>query len=339
MNFVFRPAQLKDVDSLYKLASQFSLISLPQDKKTIEKKIELSINSFLGKTEKLQASYIFVTEDIETGLIAGTSQILSQAGTKKNPRYSFEIIKKERFSKNLGIGFIHQILRLKTVTNGPSEVGGLVVGNQFRGRPEKIGVLTSLGRFLYIGLNKHKFQKRLHAELAPSFTEDGKSEFWEALGRRFTGLPYQEADLLSQSHKEFIKSLFPEEDIYLCLLGANARLVIGQVGEQTQPALHMLKKLGFVYENEVDPFDGGPHMGILTDDLNLIKQIKSFSVSNKLGSQFSGLSFVGIYGSKDFKAILSSYRIKDDLVGLPHWAMRSLQISEGDKVYMMRASS
>ena len=78
-------------------------------------------------------------------------------------------------------------------------------------------------------------------KMAPPLTEEGRSEFWEALGRRFTGMPYQEADLLSRKNQEFIRSLFPEEDIYLCLLDPKARLVMGQVGPETRPALHMLE--------------------------------------------------------------------------------------------------
>lgn len=90
-----------------------------------------------------------------------------------------------------------------------------------------------------MGLYPNRFEDRVLCELTPPLTEEGRSEFWEALGRRFTGLPYQEADVLSQSHKEFIQSLFPEDDIYLCLLDSKARLVLGRVGQATKPAQHL----------------------------------------------------------------------------------------------------
>ena len=41
---------------------------------------------------------------------------------------------------------------------------------------------------------------------------------WESLGRHFTHMTYLEADLLSKRNKEFIKSLFPQSDIYASLL-------------------------------------------------------------------------------------------------------------------------
>src|SRR5690606_17201742 len=194
--------------------------------------------------------------------------------------YSFQILKRERFSRDLGVGFIHQILRLKISEDGPTEIGGLVVDRNYRTRPEKIGKLISLARFLYIGMCPERFEQSVYAQMAPPLTEDGRSEFWEALGRRFTGMPYQEADLLSQKNKEFIRSLFPEEDIYLCLLDSKARLVMGRVGVDTQPALHLLESIGFKFINEVDPFDGGPHLGAKAGDVTLIKNAKYYTVSN-----------------------------------------------------------
>src|SRR6185503_735771 len=130
--------------------------------------------------------------------------------------------------------------------------GGLLVDKGYRRRPEKLGKQISLVRFLYMAIHPERFEAKVLCELTPPLTEEGRSEFWEALGRRFTGLPYQEADLLSQKNKEFIQSLFPEEDIYLTLLNSKARLVLGRVGEETRPAQHLLEKIGFQYLNEVD---------------------------------------------------------------------------------------
>ena len=114
----------------------------------------------------------------------------------------------------------------------------------FRGRPEKLGRLISMSRFLYMQSHRGQFENEVLCELTPPLTDEGRSEFWEALVRRFTGLPYQEADQLSQSNKEFIKSLFPEGEIFLSLLDSKARLVLGRVGDSTKPAQHMLESFG-----------------------------------------------------------------------------------------------
>lgn len=300
MNFVVRVAVSEDLSALYDLASQFVLLNLPADKKALAKKIENSQASFRGKRKIAEAEYIFVAEDLENNLVAASSQIVAQSGTPQSPNYSFQVLKKERFSQELGIGFIHQILRLRINTDGGTELGGLVVDRSYRRRPEKVGKIASLTRFAYIAMNLDRFRSELHSEMAPPLTDEGRSEFWESLGRRFTGMPYKEADLLSQQNNHFIRSLFPEEDVYLCLLDSRARLVLGRVAEETQAALHMLETIGFKYKNEVDPFDGGPHLGANTREVSLIKNGRFGRVSGKKEFYLIDKALWGLAGVRNF---------------------------------------
>ena len=85
-------------------------------------------------------------------------------------------------------------------------------------------------RFLYIARHRAAFRDEVLSELMPPLEEDGRSLLWEALGRHFTGLSYQEADRLSRENKEFIRTLFPQDPIYASLLPASAQALIGQVG-------------------------------------------------------------------------------------------------------------
>lgn len=333
MNFIVRPAQDSDISSLLSLAKQFSLLNLPADKKKIQEKLMLSKNSFAGKLPSEHSEYLFVTEDLSTGNIAGSSQIKAKHGTPENPTYSFEVLKKDRFSRDLGIGFIHQVLRLKVNTDGPTELGGLVVDKSYRRRPEQVGSLSSLLRFLFVGMHPERFQKELHAEMAPPLTDEGRSEFWEALGRRFTGMPYQEADAISQENKEFIRSLFPEEDIYLCLLDSKARLVLGRVGPETQGALKMLEKMGFKYKNEVDPFDGGPHVGVLTSEVTLLKKAKTFKIAEDKNVPFSGRVYLASEKSGMFLSGQSAFALEGEEIILPPKTLQVLQLKPGDTVY------
>lgn len=258
--------------------------------------------------------------------------ILAKSGTKKSPNYSFEIQKRERFSRELGVGFIHQILKLKMNIDGPTEVGGLIVDRSYRRRPEKVGRLVSFSRFLYMGLFPNRFERELHAEMAPPLTEEGRSEFWEALGRRFTGMPYHEADMLSSTNNQFIQSLFPEEDIYLCLLDSKARLVLGHVGEETQAAMHLLMRMGFKYKNEVDPFDGGPHLGCAFKDCVLIKNIKTLNWGGAEAEDFSRSALVGIERESDFLCTWSPYSIKNGKVLLPTKVSDMLDLQPNEAV-------
>ncbi|MCB0350441.1 MAG: arginine N-succinyltransferase [Bdellovibrionales bacterium] len=333
MNFLVRGAAPDDLDDLHALARQFSLLNLPQDKKAIAQKIESSIAAFNGELKKDEAQYLFVIEDIEQKMVAGSSQVVAKHGAPGEPSYSFEILKKERFSKDLGVGFIHQILRLKINEDGPTEIGGLVVDYGYRSRPEKIGKQVSLARFLYIGMYPDNFEENVYAQMAPPLTEEGRSEFWESLGRRFTGMPYQEADLLSQKNKEFIRSLFPEEDIYLCLLDAKARLVLGRVAQETQPALHLLESIGFSYMNEVDPFDGGPHLSAKAKNVSLIKNAKFLKIKNDQSCEYSEQGLIAICREKIFLAGQTACSVRGDEIYLPEKSMKTMELSPGETIY------
>jgi arginine N-succinyltransferase len=334
VSFVVRTAQRDDLQQLFELARQFTLLNLPAERRTIENKIERSIASFNGELGKADAEYLFIVEDTESEMVVGSSLILAKNGTPTSPNFSFKILKKERFSRELGIGFIHQILRLNANMDGPTEVGGLVVDRAYRRRSEKVGRMISLSRFIYIGMEPDRFEAELHSELAPPLTEDGRSEFWEALGRRFTGMPYQEADQISGQNNGFIQSLFPEEDIYLTLLDSKARLVLGRIGEETQAARHLLNKIGFKYKEEVDPFDGGPHLGCPTRECTLIENLKRLKLTRGRFGQFDQFALVGLIRDGSYVGGATPFRLVGDELSLPEKTWVLLNLSEGEEVFL-----
>jgi arginine N-succinyltransferase len=322
-----------DLLQLVDLAKQFNLLNLPGDKKVLGDKIDRSVESFAGKLPKEKCEYLFVMEDIEEKTVVGSSLVIAHHGTEEVPHTFFKILKRDHFSQDLGIGFIHQVLRFQLDFDGPTEIGGLLVDKSYRRRPEKLGKQISLSRFLYMGLYPEKFEDRVLCELTPPLTEEGRSEFWEALGRRFTGLPYQEADLLSQSHKEFIESLFPKEDIYLCLLDSKARLVLGRVGEATKPAQHLLESIGFSYLDEVDPFDGGPHFGSKTSDILPIKHGQRLRLSEFKDAVYKEHYLVAST-AEEFRAVLAPVDIRGEEVSMPAKNIQILNLEIGDEVYL-----
>lgn len=333
MSFLLRSARLEDLNQMVDLAKQFNLLNLPGDRKILAEKIERSVASFAGDLPKSHAEYLFVVEDVEEKLIVGSSLILPKHGTDDVPHTFFKVLKKNHYSEDLGIGFIHQVLRFQMDTDGPTEIGGLLVDKSYRRRPEKLGRQISFVRFNYIGMYPERFEDRLLCELTPPLTDEGRSEFWEALGRRFTGLPYQEADALSQSHKEFIQSLFPEEDIYLCLLDTKARTVVGRVGESTKPAQYLLESIGFEYLEEVDPFDGGPHYGANVPELLPIKHGRNLRVVDWADANFKQVGLIGV--DKDgYRCVQTPYEMRGDEVAMPPLTKRLLEIENDEMVYV-----
>lgn len=335
MSFVIRSVRSDDLSQLVDLARQFTLLNLPADRKIIGHKIETSLGSFSGELTKEKAEYLFVVEDTEEDLIVGSSLIMAKHGTDEIPHSFFKVLERNHVSKDLGIGFIHKVLRFHSSNDGPTEIGGLLVNKQYRKRPEKLGKQISLSRFLYMGLFPHKFEKRILCELAPPLGDDGRSEFWEALGRRFTGLPYQEADLLSQSHKEFIGSLFPEDDIYLCLLDAKARLVLGRVGEETRPAQHLLESIGFTYIEEVDPFDGGPHFAVDFKEALPIKMGRKIKIGGHLKGSKEQTALIGFMASEDsFRGALVDCEVHGDKLSLSAKQQNELELETDSEVFV-----
>lgn len=334
MSFILRNVALQDLKQLHDLAAQFSLLNLPADKKVLTEKIERSVASFAGDLPPKDAEYLFVCEDLEENQIVGSSLILAKHGTESVPHYFFKVVKKDRYSEDLGIGFIHQVLQLKEDMDGPTEIGGLLIDRNYRRRPEKLGKQISLIRFIYMGMHIDDFEDRVLCELTPPLAEGGRSEFWEALGRRFTGLPYQEADLISQKNKEFISSLFPEQDIYMTLLDARSRLVLGRVGDDTLPAQHLLERIGFKYLHEVDPFDGGPHFGAKTSEISIIKKGKLYEVSSLERASFTNSALIGFKRDGEFRGAISLCHIQDDQIILPAMTMKNMDVEKGDKVFV-----
>jgi arginine N-succinyltransferase len=275
---LLRDVQLKDVDSLYELSQIPGFINLPRDRELIKEKVEHSRLSFLGEAKRKQRpKFIFVAEDLDTGEVVGTGMIASKHGTEESPHFYFQIGSEEKFSTTINTGFIHGTLQLVCDTDGPSEIGGLVVNPNYRAKGAHVGRQVSFVRFLFLSQNRNQFEKNIIAELLPPLNIEGQSPLWEAIGRRFTNMDYWEADALCADNKEFILSLFPEEKIYTTFLPPEARSAIGKVDSQTEPVMHMLKKIGFEYHHQIDPFDGGPHLWAEIDRLKPLKNAKEYT--------------------------------------------------------------
>ena len=278
--FRLRSAQISDIHDLFELSQMLSFINLPADKNFLKKKIKISLNSFAGLNRRLEDNtYIFVLEDMKNKKVIGTSMIHGKHGTEASPHFFFKVSQERKYSTSIHTGFTHGTLTFGFETDGYSEIGGLMLHPDYRNNQQKLGKQLSYVRFLYMALNRDKFTDYIHTELMPPLDAEGHSPLWEAIGRRFVNMEYQDADKLSKKNKEFILSLFPQESIYITLLPPNARNTIGDVGEETRPVVRMLESIGFRYAEEVDPFDGGPHYKAKTDEIKPIKKLFTGTLS------------------------------------------------------------
>ncbi len=274
---LLREARDSDLDSLLQFAQIPGMFNLPGDPDTLRDRITKSLRSFKRSDLPLaDTKYTFIAEDQESGRILATSMIAGQHGTPDSPHFYFQSGNEKRFSETINTGFIHGTLTLNYDTEGPSEIGALVVDPEFRNHDARVGRQIAFVRFLYVASDRKRFRDRVIAELLPPLNKRGLSPLWEAIGRRFTSMDYWEADLLCAKNKDFIFDLFPSGKIYTTFLPAEARNAIGKVGKETEPVFHMLKKIGFEYRNQVDPFDGGPHLWCETDRILPVAKTKPF---------------------------------------------------------------
>ncbi|HET9621748.1 MAG TPA: arginine N-succinyltransferase [Kofleriaceae bacterium] len=277
--FRIRQSYREDVDQVLAVAEHLDTVNLPADRGHIEKILERSERSFSEAVPIVDREFLFVLEDLEHKRIIGTSMIYAQHGTKRAPHIFYRVETDERYSVTLDKHFAHPTLRIGYNYNGPTEIGGLILLPEFRRNTEALGKSLSYVRFVFMRMHRPWFRNQVLSELLPPLGNDGTSKLWEALGRKFTGLTYQEADLLSKDNKEFIHALFPDDPIHTELLPDDVRAIIGQVGADTKPVERMLRRIGFDYAEQIDPFDGGPHFVANTDDISLIRDAKQVSVT------------------------------------------------------------
>lgn len=278
--FVIRDAGAGDLDGLQQVARHLDSVNLPDDRDHLARLLAASEDSFAGRRDVADRRFLFVLTDGESDRILGTSMIFAQHGSRRAPHVFFDVLEEERYSQTLDRHFTHRVLRIGYNYKGLTEIGGLVLLPELRRHPDRLGTLLSYVRFAYIAAHRTLFRDEVVSELMPPLEPDGTSLLWEALGRKFTGLSYQEADRLSHENKEFIRALFPEEPIYASLLPAEVQAVIGQVGPKTKGVERMLRGIGFDYANRIDPFDGGPHFHARIDEIALVRETRRLRVSD-----------------------------------------------------------
>jgi arginine N-succinyltransferase len=277
--YEIRGALASDEDQLLALAHHLNTVNLPEDRATVAQILDLAQKSFTGGIkDPKRREYVFVLMDLTKKKLVGTSMIIAQLGRRDAPYIYLDVIDEERYSATLDKHFKHTTLSIGYSYNGPTEIGGLVLHPEYRRVPERLGQCISYVRFLYMKMHREWFRDEVLAELLPPLEPDGTSHLWDALGHKFTGISYAEADRLSKQNKEFIRGLFPEGTIYASLLGEKANEVIGKVGAQTRGVEKMLRRIGFRYAERVDPFDGGPHFTAPTDEVTLVQKAHRVTV-------------------------------------------------------------
>ncbi len=268
-----RPVTHEDIDDLLELAglATFGLSTLPKDRKLLEQRVRNSLQGF-EKVEGEQPrgeSYLFVMHDTDSGKVIGTSAIVSKVGGFL-PFYAYRIQTTVHESKMLNMRKEISTLHLVMEHNGPSEIGGLFLHPDYRRGGS--GRALSMVRFLFMAEYPGFFDSEVIAEMRGVIDDQGRSTFWDALGKHFFDLEFPKSDYLSIVNKEFIGDLMPRHAIYIPLLPKAAQDVIGKVHKYTEPALKILQREGFCINDMVDIFDAGPVVSCPRDKIRTVRE-------------------------------------------------------------------
>lgn len=285
--YVMRPAELSDFDALRSMAVESGpgFTSLPVDEDILRKRLLKSVDSFAGRLSQPEfGKYLMMLEDTETGEIGGCSAVKCGSGITA-PFFNYRIITLAQASQEADRRFDMDALILTNEFVGATEVGTLFLRTEHRGGG--VGRLLAQSRYLLMSAKPEWFGERVIAELRGVVSHDGETPFWECLGRHFFRMSFPEADYLSATtDNQFILDLMPKYPIYVDLLPAEAREVIGRCHADGVPAFKLLEWEGFEFERVVDIFDGGPIMQASRDMIRTTResQLMELEVGDATGS-------------------------------------------------------
>jgi arginine N-succinyltransferase len=272
MSWHIRPARGSDVDALLELAQLTGggFTNLPADAGSLAERLAWSDASFARVEDAPKNElYILLLEQAGSGRIGGCGMVFSKIGVEW-PFYSYKLGTLSQSSKELGRTFAMPFLSLTTDHDGASEVGGLFLRPDLR--TGGLGRLLARSRYLFIAQHRARFGDKLLAELRGVLDEAGNSPFWDALGAKFFGMDFPQADAFNAINgNQFIADLMPRHPIYTALLPQSAQGVIGQPHPKGRAALAMLEAEGFSFDNYVDIFDGGPTVTARTDQVRSVR--------------------------------------------------------------------
>jgi arginine N-succinyltransferase len=271
-SLLVRAARPDDVDELLALALKAGsgLTNLPPERDALAERLAHSADAIGAEGQGPVRPLMLVME--ADGQVRGTAMVLPRVGHDW-PFYSYKINRISQTSRAHKKSVAWRMLNLTNDFDGYAEVGGLLVDPVVRG--VQAGRLMARSRYMFIAEHRDWFGDCVVSELRGVQDETGRSPFWEAVGRRFYDMGFEEADRLNGLEgNQFIGDLGPKYPIYVNLLPEDAQAVIGELHTDSRRAYALLIEEGFRDEDYVDIFDAGPtiHTGI--DELKAVRDCR-----------------------------------------------------------------
>ncbi|WP_028112820.1 arginine N-succinyltransferase [Ferrimonas kyonanensis] len=274
-----RPIAERDYPALLQIAedSGHGFTSLPIDETLLKSKIQRSLRSFARQVEVPgDELYLMVLEDTSSGDVVGTCAIEAAVGIE-DAFYHYRLGKDVHVSPQLGIRREVSTLTLCNDYTGAAELCTLYLKPDWR--KDDNGRFLSMCRFLLMAAHPQRFGDKVIAEMRGVSDGDGSSPFWQWLERHFFGIDFPTADYLTGiGDKVFVAELMPRHPIYVNLLSPEAQAVVGEVHDNTRPALRLLENQGFRCQGYVDIFDAGPTVECQRDQIKAVRESASYTL-------------------------------------------------------------
>lgn len=332
---IVRPITLSDLPALVALAGRTGagMTTLPSSEESLKKRVEASLASFAGQAERADEIYMFVLDDTTTGRIAGTAAIVAAVGLRQ-AFYSYRVGLTVHASEELAIFTKTPTLFLSNDHTGNSELCSLFLDLGYRGG--RNGALLSKSRFLFMANFREHFAARTIAELRGVSDENGRSPFWDGVGRHFFSMEYSRADYLTGiGKKAFVAELMPKHPLYSSLLSAEAQAAIGVTHPLTRGAQTLLQEEGFRYEGHVDIFDAGPTFECETDTIGAVaaSRVSSAVVAGRAAETADRPTLL-LANTRfgDFRVVAAQAAQRDDAIVLDEPTAIALGVRAGDAV-------
>lgn len=333
---LIRPAIHDDVERLFELAKSIEgggLTTLPADRQALTDKIAASQESFAKTIEEPgPEAYLLVLEDLETDLVQGTAAVFAQIGIDK-AFYSYATTKTTHVSSDLRHHLTHDVLHLVNDYLGYAEVGTLYLAPE--ARKPGYGRALARSRYLLMASRRDRFPDKVVAEMRGWQDEAGESPFWNALGKHFFKMDFQQADYLSAvGNNQFIADLMPKFPVYVDLLPPQAQAVIGKAHKDAEPALALLKQEGFHSQRHVDIFDAGPCVEARIDEIAAVREScrRPAKIVADLKGQVTENVLIAVGNGSDFTVSFDLGVIDAECVTISWSFADQLKISDGMEV-------
>ncbi len=331
---LFRSAKESDLDAIHHLAEQsgIGMTTLPKNKELLKQRLLWACDSFKKVvTKPLNEYYFFVLEDQSSKKIVGTSAIEAKTG-HESPFYSYKISKRTRICHSLNIRSEYEVLSLVNDNQGRSEICTLFLEPKYRKNDN--GLLLSKARFLFMAQHPARFASIIIAEMRGISDEYGQSPFWDNVGFHFFHMPFPEADRLTlATNKQFIADLMPRNPIYVKLLSPEAQAAIGKPHQSTVPALTILQREGFRYNNYIDIFDAGPTIEAPLTEIKTLN-LSHLMIIKSLSDEVSSHKYLLANTELDFRATIdyALFNLKENSCIISKATAALLNVTIGDSI-------